>query len=626
MSTLAICPQTGCLLTGFFGLSTDHADLRSTYLAWARSIHGAQAVEVENWILFRIGDTDLNELRAEDGSGLLFGELYHRSDLREALIRSGCVTPPSAAETGDLFLAAYRAWGSGLTHRLDGLYSVVMYEPQARRLTLCRDASCARGLYYARRPGALCFGTRLDLVVGSPLVEPRLDRAALHEYLRFLDISPPQTLFADVDAAEPGVCLRFDVSSETYPVLMDQGGTPFSVGGADESSSSLSKRPVKPRTVEEAAAVLEGRLVESLRERLGKTERVGVLLSGGLDSTLICSIAAELAGDRCEAVTVGFDDPVLDERPAAAAIARHLGIPHHALCFSEDDDWRAFEALAGASDLPFADPAGIPSWLLFEYCAQAGFDLVLDGTGADTLLGMMPARYTRLATEYMARLPRRLRAALAQWLNRTEHLRGLAPLFDFDDPEELLIRWKGWTRQEIEQLSRQPVSLQQTRFYRTYAHYPRSQHFERYSALLGNLPDDRVHQCAACHGVKVRFPFWDRAVESCVQSLPKHFRYCSCSPKRLLKLILARRLPSELWERSKHGFDFPFQSLMRSRGHALLAEYLNPRCTADSLGLSPTPIASHRAAFIGGDDRSAFRLWGLVVLRAWLVHHAGQLQ
>lgn len=625
MSTLAICPQTGCLLTGFFGLSTDHADLRSTYLAWARSIHGAQAVEVENWILFRIGDTDLNELRAEDGSGLLFGELYHRSDLREALIRSGCVTPPSAAETGDLFLAAYRAWGGGLTHRLDGLYAAVLYEPKARRLTLCRDASCARGLYYARRPGALCFGTRLDLVVGSPLLEPHLDRAALHEYLRFLDISPPQTLFANVDAAELGVCLRFDMSSATCPVLMDQG-PPCPVGGADESSSSLSKRPVKPRTVEEAAAVLEGRLVESLRERLGASGRVGVLLSGGLDSTLICSIAAELAGDRCEAVTVGFDDSVLDERPAAAAIACRLGIRHHALRFTEDDDWRAFEALAGASDLPFADPAVIPSWLLFEHCAQAGFDLVLDGTGADTLLGVMPARYTRLATEYMARLPRRVRAVLAQGLKRVEHLRGLAPLFDFDDPEELLIRWKGWTRREIEQLVRQPVSLQQTRFYRIYASYRRSQHFERYSALLGNLPDDRVHQCAACHGVKVRFPFWDRAVESCVQSLPKHFRYGPDSPKRLLKLILARRLPSELWDRPKHGFDFPFQSLMRSRDHALLTEYLDPDDVAHSIGLLSAPIASHRAAFIAGDDRSAFRLWGLVVLRAWMEHHAGGLQ
>jgi asparagine synthase (glutamine-hydrolysing) len=450
----------------------------------------------------------------------------------------------------------------------------------------------------------MVFSDRLDLLVHCPLVPRRLGADGLHEYLRFLDISSPNTIYDGICSTEPGVlCLH---SRHGLQQRRQDPPTPTPVAAAGEAS------------LDEAAAALDEHIMRAIESRVADTAGPTVFLSGGVDSAYLCALAAD-CGARPTALTVGFDDPAADESAIAVKVAAALGVAHHVLRFSPAEYRRAFDALAGA-EYPFADPAGTPTLLAFERAREVA-DSALDGTGADTLLGIMPPRHRRLAVQYAARLPFALRRALAQAMAGVPPLRAYRPLLDFGDPEELLVRWGGWSRREIEELCGRRVSLTGTRFYREFRRFGPAEHMARYSALMGNLPDDRIHVAAALTGLRVRFPFFDPAVTDFVQALPTALRFADGVHKRVLKQALAQHVPRALWDVPKHGFDFPFDSILTADDHALV------RANADAsvLGRLGCPnadtLADMVADYMAGARDRRFRVWALTVLGAWLRRH-----
>ncbi|MCG6942258.1 MAG: asparagine synthase [Thiohalocapsa sp.] len=501
-------------------------------------------------------------------------------------------------------LDAYRHAGHGWVWSVVGQFALVLWDDARRELALYRDDSSAQTLYYHRLPsGALLFSDRLDLLVNCPLVPRRLSTHGLHEYLRFLDVSSPNTIYDGVHGTEPGVlCLHGRHG-------LHQLQPPAAGAGPIQDT---------PPTLDEAAATLDAHLAAAVAVRTRDTDALVAFLSGGVDSAYLCALAADL-GKPLTAVTVGFDDAAADESHVAAGVANALGVPHHVLRFSPAQYRRAFETLA-AAEYPFADPAGTPTLLAFERARELA-DTALDGTGADTLLGIMPARHQRLAVQFAARVPFALRRALARAMAAVPRVRDYRPLLDFGDPEEVLMRWRGWSRREIERLCGRHVSLAETRFYRVFRSFAHADHMARFSALMGNLPDDRIHVAAAATGLRVRFPFFDPPVVDYVWRLPVGLRYADGVHKRVLKHALAQRLPRSLWDVPKHGFDFPFDTLLAADNYALL------RAHADTPTLARLGCADTRAlrdtvtAYLAGSRQQRFRVWALSVLGAWLQRH-----
>lgn len=588
-------------------------------------------------------------------SGVFMGELYcadgietteatsaRRPDSDGAVAGAPDGTMPPATDPATLIPAAYARWGDELFDRLEGVYCTVLWDHERQRLVLFRDGSCARALYWYRGDDWGAAATRLDILTDIPGVTRTIAPAGLHEYLRFLDVSPPNTIYAGIQALEPGVAARATGANLEYAKPVDgpkeaRPGSRFSgsldarlarnderaLGQDWPNASRHAKTPHPGRGnpgFDTCVDALDDALRASIAARLDRGRPTGCFLSGGIDSALLCAIAASIDREAVDAFTVGFDERGFDERPVAAGIATHLGVRHHCHAYDMATYAQAFDGFAAALDLPFADPAGLPTLLLYRECRKE-VDTVLDGTGADTLLGVMPARHLRIATQYAARLPRALRHAVAAVLWHIPGAAGYSPVFDFDRPEDLLIRWKGWTRLEIEALTGQAASLEGSRFFRIYRSFGRDEHFERYSALLGNLPDDRIHQAAELAGLRVRFPFWDRRVEQLVRSLPLEYRYTRTEPKRLLRALLGRYVPRHLWDLPKHGLDFPFVALLRYDSFALIRQYLTSAVLERHGLVAPSLIRDYVRAFQAGDTRLGFRIWALVVLFAWFEHH-----
>lgn len=511
---------------------------------------------------------------------------------------------PLALPPAQVLAAAWRRWGAALLQRLDGVFALVLVN--GNQVLFYRDQSSLARLYVRVSADAryVEFATHLAAMVKQANPPLRLARRSLHEYLRFLDIAAPNTVYDGVIAVEAGRPCHWTPGSSV------RGPAPN----------------VEPQTWHRnpdfdcAVSQLEELLTHSVRRRLDGAYRPAAFLSGGVDSTLLCLLAARERPDLTT-VTVGFDDPSFDESPIAASIAAHLGLKHQVLRFSRAQYLDAFDRLVRNLEQPMADPAMLATVLSFEYCA-GHFDAVLDGTGADEAVGAMPPRHVRLAVQYGSLLPTTLRLGLGRLLKTTPSLSAYAPLVDFEHPADPMIRWHGFGRTEIEDLCGETVSFESTQFYRTFARFPRGAHFERYSALLDTMPCDRLGQATLLTGVLPRYPFNEPRTLRFLQHLPQEYRHMRGNPKRILRALLARHLPTKLWDVPKHGFDFPLQPFLAGDDYALVRRHLGTGQWCAAFGLNPSRVTDLANRFIAGDHRLRFRVWALVVLAAWLEDHA----
>jgi asparagine synthase (glutamine-hydrolysing) len=504
-------------------------------------------------------------------------------------------------DAAQMLADAWAANSDACLCRLDGTFAFALRADDTA--VLGRDPSGLRDLYWCRRAdGTLASDFDLTRLASLPGVPRRLARRSLHEYLRFGDIAAPNTWYENIQAVEPGVILHVGAERE------DSRAWPDSANGRDAPADFAS-----------AVDTLDALLQQAVRRRLTQARRPAAFLSGGIDSSLLCALAGREHPDLCT-ITVGFDGPD-DESPLAQRVATHLGLRHETLRFARKDLVKAFERLIATMDQPMADPATPATVLAFDHCRER-HDVVLDGTGADEAVGAMPPRHVRVAVQYASLLPRGMRRALTTLLRALPPLAPYAPIVDFEHPADTMIRWHGFTRGETEALCGEPVSFEHTRFYRTFARFPRGAHFERYSALIDAMPCERLTQATRASPATVRYPFCDRDVDRYLRRLPRDFRQLPGEPKRILHALLARYVPRELWDAPKRGFNFPLHDFLAGDDFALVRQHLDKDRWRRSGVLSPEGVSTYGQRFIGGDRRLTFRVWLLVVLGAWLDKHS----
>lgn len=539
--------------------------------------------------------SSMHPSQTDDLRVLLHGEILGEAALRRDL---GIVEDASVAA---VLTAAWRRWGIDTFRRLSGNHAIIVRD--GNHLYAYRNRIGTHTLYlYVGLSNAVAFASHLPDLWSIPGVEARTDRQSLHEYLRFLDIAPPHTWYQDVVAVGTGEVLRWSVSTRHLSAI------PISMA-CDESSCLV-----------EAVETLDALLGRSVDKCLEGSFNPACFLSGGMDSSLLCAIAARLRPDTA-AISVGFAGSSVDESSSAARIATHLKLRHEILNFSQAQYEHALQNLGCTADQPMADPAVLPTMLAFQHCSGR-FDVAIDGSGADEAFGLMPPRHVRIGVEYAARIPTSWRRTLVRAVRSVRRFAPYAAIADFDHPVEMTIRWRGFSQRQIEELCSEPVSLERASFYQVFERFPPKAHFERYSALLDAMPCDRLTQAAQISGLRVRFPFADPSVDHFVRSLPISLRYHTGEPKRALRHVLDRYLPRALWDAPKHGFTFPLWDFLAANDFAVVRRYLGCADMFAPLMLARHVVQDLLNRVIAGDRDSAFRAWALVILGSWLEGHA----
>lgn len=511
------------------------------------------------------------------------GEIYDwEGSARELRGRGAVFRTRSDTE---FILRGYEAWGiEGLLERLRGMFAFAILDAREAKAYLVRDRMGEKPLLYSRIGDTLVFGSLVRAVL--PFL-PRDMRGyapeAIDAYLAHRYIPAPRTLYRHIRRLENGHYLEFD----------------------------LRTRALRPhcywRPHAERAPWLSA-LDESVRMRTLADRPLGVLLSGGVDSTVIASRLVHQGLAHFATYTAAFPGSAMDEAGAARQSADALGLENTAVAIPgaiEED----FPRIVAALDEPFADPSSFPTWYLAREVSRH-VKVVLVGDGGDELF----AGYKRLATHLRSawrggfRLPLRIRPALEG--------RKLATELVMDWESAYSLRFSGFTPAQRAFLQNERA-LEALSYWRA-PDTPARGALERLLAIdLANyLPEYILRKsdlCTMAHGLEARAPLLDHRFVQRIFALPARERFTR-PPKALLRPALDSRLPADFFERKKRGFNPPLRDWLRVQLAKRLPG-LGARLEHASSGqLAARRVDAFVAHYAGGAERAAEQVLQLLVL------------
>src|SRR5215218_2292345 len=297
------------------------------------------------------------------------GEVYNHAELRAELVarghgfRSHCDT--------EVLAHAYEEWGDEFLGRLRGMFALALWDRAGRRLLLARDRFGIKPLFYAAHGGRLAFASELTALAHAPGFSRDLDPDAVEAYLAFNSIPAPLSAYRAARKLPPGHRLDWRAGR----VELTRYARPAPAPRAEarrEPAASL-------------AAELRDRLRDSVRAHLVADVPVGVLLSGGIDSSALTALAATESREPVRTFSIGFEEESFDELDAARMIAERYGTDHHELVVRPDAA-KLLPRLIEAFDEPFADSSALPTYLVAELAAGS-VKVALSGEGGDELFG-----------------------------------------------------------------------------------------------------------------------------------------------------------------------------------------------------------------------------------------------
>jgi len=329
------------------------------------------------------------------------GEIYNHRDVRRTL--ESCGHRFRTASDTEVILEAYSEWGVDCLSRLNGAFAFGLYDYVTRQLFLARDRAGEKPLFYSHTPGRLVFASELKALMADPSFPRALDLAALEHYLAYGYVPGEMCILKGVRKLGQGQAMTYDLETDAlHPWRYWQLPEPSpSSASADELA-------------EELEALLEG----AVRRQLAVDVPVGILLSGGVDSSLVTAMAARVSPGPVRTFTISFPGHgVYDEAPYARLVAEHFGTQHTELV-AEPSAVELLPELARQYDEPMADSSMVPTYLISRLVRQHT-TVALGGDGGDELFGGYPHYSWILRQEHARRfIPRPLRrlAGMARWL------------------------------------------------------------------------------------------------------------------------------------------------------------------------------------------------------------------
>jgi asparagine synthase (glutamine-hydrolysing) len=298
------------------------------------------------------------------------GEIYNFKDLKKQLQGKGH-SFRSESDT-EVIVQGYREWGGGIFERLEGMFAFALWDKNKKQLYLVRDGCGIKPLFYYYDGSILVWSSEIKGLLASGLVERDIDLQSLSNFLSLSYIPNPQSILKNVCQVSPGTSLEF--SGNGNPVSRKYWGLE---NLSAPQSSSLHPEQLNERFREEVSIAVKGSLVSDVP--------VSLLLSSGLDSSIILEELKESQRQDVESITLGFDDPSYDEREIAKKFATERGFVNHSILMTESEIPSILEKVVYHLDALNANPCILAEYLNFKKAAEK-FSVTLMGTGCDEIL------------------------------------------------------------------------------------------------------------------------------------------------------------------------------------------------------------------------------------------------
>ena len=555
---------------------------------------------------------------------VLNGEIYNFATLREDLQRKGHQFT-SRSDT-EVIVHQYEEDGADCVQKFNGMFAFAVWDQRSQTLLLARDRLGIKPLYYYWDGTRLLFASEIKALLASGLIQKELEPRALWDYLTLGHVPQPETIWKHIHKLLPGHTLSLS-RQKPEPVIRRYWDIPYTSHPIQKSFAEYSRE-------------FNDLFLDAVRLHLIADVPVGVLLSGGLDSSAVAAAVKEVHNARLDSFSVAFENSAAtNELPYARLAAERVGTNHHEVIIGQKDFLDFLPRFVHYMDEPMADLASVPLHYVSQLARQH-VKVVLSGEGSDETLGgydfeRVVRNWDR--AERFQQLPKGLRQALV----KTAGLFG-PPISEYARKADTPVNDRLQTQPAV--MTNLFTSEQKRRLYKTPHSYEDS--LDRFRAdFRRNASLDPLHQALYVYcqswlvddllskadrmtmasSLELRVPFLDYRLVNWLAAAPASVKVGRDSrgvyqTKRLLREFARTRLPAEILSRPKQGFPVPVYGWLQGPLKSWATDLLQASDARITRWFSPEEIHrwTERGTAANGSSEDQHRLWPFLILELWM--------
>lgn len=558
------------------------------------------------------------------------GEIYNYLDMQKELQVAGYAF--RGRSDTEVILSAIEHWGLNQSlQKMNGQFALALWDRKDRQLHFVRDRLGKKPLYIGWAGNTLVFGSELKALRAHPDFKAKINKEAFAAFVRKACVPAPHCIYEDVLSLPAGHRLSLDVNALEKNTNLKSLMVPY------WNHLSVLEDACHHKNARGEAEILDDfelLLKNCVSERLMSDVPLGAFLSGGIDSSTVVALMQAASPRAVKTYTIGFQEDGFNEAAYAAKVAAHLGTDHHEMILDGQAALEVIPFLPDMYDEPFADISAIPTYLVSKFARQ-DVSVALSGDGGDEMLG----GYTRHMAgprlwKRMKVMPRPVRVALARIIKavppeRWDSFRSGSPQFGNAMHKAASVLSQN-TQEDIyrcltSQWERPPVlSTSEALSFADEAEWqPQGLSFAEkmmYWDALSYLPNDiltKVDRASLAVSLEVRAPLLDKRIYEYVWALPESLKIRDGQGKYLLRQVLKRHVPSELFERPKQGFSMPVGAWLRGPLRDWAESLLDEKKLERQGLLEAQTIRKTWEAHLSGQGHHSTALWTVLMFQAW---------
>lgn len=606
-----------------------------TYVADGSTLASRVAIGTNRLSIIDLSPAGNQPISNEDGTVWVAynGETYNFAELRQELLDDGHQFR-SHTDT-EVLVHLYEKYGAAMVKRLNGMFAFAIWDTKSQELLIFRDRMGIKPLYYTQVGGRLYFASEVKALLACDEVAIEIDHHSLCQYLAYLYVPSPDSMFRGIYKLPPGHSLRWrngDIRVDSYWDL--SYGDYFT-----DSEETLAER-------------FRELLVAATRRQLISDVPVGFFLSGGLDSSTLVACAARAGESSLKCYSIAYKDEYrgteqcTDDARYARVVADHFGAQFHQIVV-DPDVASLLPKVVWHLDDPVADPAAIATYLISQ-AAQPEVTVLMSGQGADEVLGGYRAYRIHKMAAWLKLIPRHLREVTAPNLLKyasvhKDRVIGIPPglLLAVCRYMDKALRTAGMARTEqyaafrsyqLDEDMRRLLSPETNAATQAWSH--RNTFLNLFEKVSGEdylnqmlyvdaktfLPDlnlavaDKLSM--AC-SMEVRVPFLDNEIVEFLERVPPSLKIHGYTQKYILRKAMDGVLPKEILQRRKAAFGLPVRAWLKNELKEMLTDMLSEerirrRGLFDAAAITKMIRENER-----GEREYTLQLWSLLSLELW---------
>ncbi len=539
------------------------------------------------------------------------GEVYNFKEIKTELEFLGYAFE-SHSDT-EVILKAFHQWGVESVHKFRGMFAFSIYDSKKEILYIFRDRVGVKPLYYYHKSDIFLFASELKALAPHPDFEKVLNKEALSMYLQFGYIHAPHTIYKDTHKLLPGHYIKYDLSNDVLKSVKYWDIVDFY------------KMEKLDLTDEEVEDQLEEILIDSFNLRMVSDVPVGTFLSGGVDSSLVTALLQKHNEEIISTFTIGFEDERYNEAQYAKKIAEHLGTKHTEHYCTKQDALDIIPLLPKMYDEPFGDSSAIPTALVSRLAKEKVSVVLLGDGGDEAFCGYSSYALFEQRLDFIEKIPARNFVSsllecipdpilALEGMSEKYYLKylKLKSIMGHDNVADMFkLSNAVFTKYDVRQI-----------LFGVY-HEEREPDLKALHVLeqmmisdfKGYLADDilvKVDRATMHVSLEGREPLLDHTILEFAARLPISVK----KNKNILKNILQKYIPSELFERKKQGFGIPINDWLRNDLKFLVDQYLDDKKIKEQKIFDVKYVQRLKQLFLThkNDDR---KIWTLLMFQMW---------